>query len=533
METIEYLIKKISTNSSNYEDFIKDFLNASKILLNSKAVLVIEQDRNSFIVKNTDDDNSNLINQQINYDLISEIQNKETLIPTILNNPIIANFSDKKYYITILDENKKLLLCLAKDDILEDVESKIFMILVQLYKLYTKMNSSSESATATIINLIDRNFGLYISSLQSIIGSLVFLKNEIPGPHLIELLNNIYNQCYGILISLTEQKDFQKLLFEKVECSIVDVDIKKIIENYYNYYTNKIKDKQIQVQFNNTPANNFIKSDHQKLNFIVEKILGFLIRYSSANVISVDFVEENFQIKQINFTCDNFTLSQTVLDKIFFPDTLNMNYDGKFIPLTNFSFPLISYYLEVLNHYLNLVVDQSNKVVVSLTVNKKFEAPFRKIVSSTILSKNEVSQDNTVTESKAEGTKEEVKPKYKILLAEDYKHSQIIVTRLLKKNGYEDVVTAENGQEAVDAAKAHQFNLILMDMQMPLKSGFEAIQEIRQMDNYKDIPIIALTAFAMKGEKEKCIEAGATDYIPKPIDSKELLEKIAQYLNKN
>ena len=66
---------------------------------------------------------------------------------------------------------------------------------------------------------------------------------------------------------------------------------------------------------------------------------------------------------------------------------------------------------------------------------------------------------------------------------------------------------------------------------MPVKSGFEAIQEIRTLDEYKNTPIIALTAFAMKGDKEKCIEAGATDYIPKPIDSKELLDKISTYLS--
>lgn len=117
----------------------------------------------------------------------------------------------------------------------------------------------------------------------------------------------------------------------------------------------------------------------------------------------------------------------------------------------------------------------------------------------------------------------------KILLVEDYKHSQIIVTRLLKKNNFESIVVVENGAEALEQVKKQKFQLILMDMQMPVMNGFEATEKIRQIPDYKDTPIIALTAFAMKGDREKCLEAGATDYIPKPIDSQEFIEKVKHY----
>ncbi len=124
---------------------------------------------------------------------------------------------------------------------------------------------------------------------------------------------------------------------------------------------------------------------------------------------------------------------------------------------------------------------------------------------------------------------EKKKDTVKILLVEDYKHSQIIVTRLLKKNNFESIVVVENGQEALEQAKEHKYDLILMDMQMPVMNGFEATEKIRQLPPYKETPIIALTAFAMKGDREKCLEAGATDYIPKPIDSQEFIEKVKFY----
>lgn len=132
-------------------------------------------------------------------------------------------------------------------------------------------------------------------------------------------------------------------------------------------------------------------------------------------------------------------------------------------------------------------------------------------------------------------TQEEVKDKkdtVKILLVEDYKHSQIIVTRLLKKNDFDSIVVVENGQEALDAVKLQHYDLILMDMQMPVMNGFEATRKIRELKDYKDTPIIALTAFAMKGDREKCLDAGATDYIPKPIDSHEFIQKVKYYTEK-
>jgi CheY-like chemotaxis protein/nitrogen-specific signal transduction histidine kinase len=129
-------------------------------------------------------------------------------------------------------------------------------------------------------------------------------------------------------------------------------------------------------------------------------------------------------------------------------------------------------------------------------------------------------------------TPEEIKEKKdttKILLVEDYKHSQIIVTRLLKKNDFDSIVVVENGQEALDAVQEQHYDLVLMDMQMPVMNGFEATRRIRELEEYKDIPIIALTAFAMKGDREKCLDAGATDYIPKPIDSSEFIQKVKYY----
>jgi CheY-like chemotaxis protein len=93
------------------------------------------------------------------------------------------------------------------------------------------------------------------------------------------------------------------------------------------------------------------------------------------------------------------------------------------------------------------------------------------------------------------------------------------------------VVTAENGREALERLKATPaISLVLMDLMMPEMDGFAAMRAIRNMPARKTIPIIALTAKAMKGDREQCLAAGASDYITKPIDSNQLLWMLRLWL---
>lgn len=114
-----------------------------------------------------------------------------------------------------------------------------------------------------------------------------------------------------------------------------------------------------------------------------------------------------------------------------------------------------------------------------------------------------------------------------ILLVEDGITNRRMITLLLRPHDV-TVTEAENGQIAVDLATNRDFDLILMDMQMPVKDGYTATRELRK--NGLQIPIIALTAHAMKGDREKCLDSGCTDYLTKPIDEERLVMKLAEFL---
>ncbi|CUR32025.1 conserved hypothetical protein [Planktothrix tepida PCC 9214] len=120
-----------------------------------------------------------------------------------------------------------------------------------------------------------------------------------------------------------------------------------------------------------------------------------------------------------------------------------------------------------------------------------------------------------------------------ILLAEDHEANIITISRYLKAKGY-TILLARNGQEAIDIAKSQSPDLILMDISMPGMDGLEAIKYLRQDSDHRlaTIPIIVLTALAMKSDQEKCLEAGANGYLTKPVKLNQLTTIIQQILVK-
>jgi len=94
-----------------------------------------------------------------------------------------------------------------------------------------------------------------------------------------------------------------------------------------------------------------------------------------------------------------------------------------------------------------------------------------------------------------------------------------------------DIFTAETGREGIkELQKNPDIDLVLMDIMMPEMDGYETMQVIRKISHFKKLPIIALTAKAMKGDREKCMKAGATDYISKPVNIEQLLSLLRVWL---
>ncbi|MEL7028054.1 MAG: response regulator [Pseudomonadota bacterium] len=121
------------------------------------------------------------------------------------------------------------------------------------------------------------------------------------------------------------------------------------------------------------------------------------------------------------------------------------------------------------------------------------------------------------------------KPKT-VLIVEDNELNMKLFHDLLEAHGYATLQTRD-GMEALELARAHEPDLILMDIQLPVVSGLEVTKWIKEDEQLNGIPVVAVTAFAMKGDEEKIREGGCEAYIAKPISVAAFLETVKQYLN--
>ncbi len=117
----------------------------------------------------------------------------------------------------------------------------------------------------------------------------------------------------------------------------------------------------------------------------------------------------------------------------------------------------------------------------------------------------------------------------KILLVEDNPVNRRLAEFLLRSQGYQ-VRAATNAQEAFDTIKAERPDLILMDVQLPGMDGLEATRKLKEEPTTRDIPVVAVTSYAMKGDREKALAAGCSGYITKPIDKDTFVQEVATVL---
>ncbi len=117
----------------------------------------------------------------------------------------------------------------------------------------------------------------------------------------------------------------------------------------------------------------------------------------------------------------------------------------------------------------------------------------------------------------------------KILIVEDNEDNRELAVKVLRNKGYE-TVEAVDGEQAIEKAVSEKPDLILLDISLPKLDGYEVAKRLKEMDEFKEIPIVAFTAHAMKGDREKVISAGFEGYISKPINVREFPDQVRLYI---
>ncbi|HKI53124.1 MAG TPA: PAS domain S-box protein [Anaerolineales bacterium] len=330
---------------------------------------------------------------------------------------------------------------------------------------------------------------------------------ESNGQHLLAVINDIL--------------EVSKVEAGKLELRPDIVSIKELCESSLNFIRELAVKKSISVEFKNEQLISTLRADPQRLKQILVNLLSNAVKFTPANgAVSLE-VHLNPEKDQISFSVKDSGIGITPenLPKLFTPFTqldssLSRQYEG-----TGLGLVLVLKLTEL--HGGSVKVESEPNVGSRFTITLPWSEHNPKEQKKTSKSTPPVNaiQDQEI-DSLSWG---------KILLAEDTESNVLVISDYLMGCGYE-VVVAHDGVEAIAMTEELSPDIILMDIQMPKMDGLEAIRRLRTAPKSASVPIIALTALAMPGDRERCLEAGATEYLSKPVSLKTLVKTISELL---
>ena len=367
--------------------------------------------------------------------------------------------------------------------------------------------------------------------LNGIIGLVDMLFDTHLDPRQREFLEMIKFSSDSLMDIVNDVLDFSKIEAGTLSSQIEQFDLYTVIEKAVNTFFPTAAEKGLELVVDtdsNVPDR--ILGDSGRLRQVLVNLIDNAIKFTEKGKIEVKTVAEAEDEESIKvFFCITDTgigIPDDKLESIFLgfmqvDNSSTRKFGGAGLGLT-----ICREIVRVLGGWLKVESREGEGSRFYFTL------PFGKIRESHKVGDLSTSQYGPRENS---ASVEESAKKIKILLAEDNKINQKLAIALLRKKGW-DVIAVENGKEAVEAIVDDRyrlkvpFNLVLMDIQMPIMDGIEATREIRKCEAIKELPIIALTAHALKGDRERFLNEGLTDYIPKPIKYKEFFAIIEKYI---
>lgn len=359
--------------------------------------------------------------------------------------------------------------------------------------------------------------------LNGVIGMVNLLADTTLDEEQREYCGMIMRSSEALIEIINDLLDISKLESGKVVFDESHFDLVKVLEEMVVTLEETISGKTLRVDMQVEPnINNLVYGDALRLKQILYNIIGNAIKFTPSGFVKVTLSEQK---KEKNRILYRFKIEDSGIG--ISPDKIDMIFD-KFIQAdstTTRKFGGTGLGLSIANELVNLfggAIDVKSKVGVGTIFF--VDIPFK-------VSEHTLFADKDNNEKELISNVQNKNRDLKILLVEDNLINQKVAVRLLNKVTPK-VDIAENGIEALEFVNITEYDLIFMDIQMPQLNGVQATAKIRAMENLpKYIPIIAMTANAMKGDKEKYISAGMDDYISKPIDSATLYSTILKWMN--
>ncbi|MBV6341179.1 response regulator [Candidatus Magnetobacterium casense] len=374
--------------------------------------------------------------------------------------------------------------------------------------------------------------------MNAIIGLTELTLDTQLQPQQREYLEAVLNSANALLALINGILDLSKIEAGKLELEETEFDLRQLVENICAPLSVQAHKKGLELSNHIKPGVPLkLKGDPARLGQILFNLVGNAIKFTTTGEILVevqlqpDNTDDKSTLLHFAVTDSGIGIPASKFDQIFESFSQADGSTTRKHGGTGLGLAITKQLVTLMGGRMWLQSTEGKGSTFHFTVGFG-------------LSENtpEVSGDNNMKVlSKHPGKTDGMQPKpqapqvtessCRILLVEDNMVNRMVAGAILKNHGY-TVTEAVDGEKAIALVSEVMFDLILMDVQMPEMDGFEATKLIKSTETARNIPIIAMTAHALKGDRERCIEAGMDDYITKPINAKELIQIIRKYTHR-
>jgi PAS domain S-box-containing protein len=417
---------------------------------------------------------------------------------------------DKTEFITevnlnrVIVENKPMLLAIVRDiSTRKKAEQKLI-----------EAKEFAEEANRIKTNFLNNMSHEIRTPLNIIIGYSDMLKEVITDTETLRIVEIIKSGSMRLLNTLNMILKLSQIESKKILINITSVDIVKSAEEIVNFYTEIANKKNLSLildvkQRVSSPL------DKDILYSILSNLVHNAITYTKEGFVKIQISREKTDDREyslIKVIDTGIGIPSELIDIIFEPFRQVSEGYGRAFEGTGLGLTLAKKYVDLMHGKISV----SSKVGKGSTFTLKFPVTGQRPEKPKSKPKKSILPSD--------------KDKVKVLIVED-DYESLEYTRIVLRSTC-DIDTTDTGEEAIEMAKATQYEIVIMDIGLKGMSGLEAVKAIRGLEGYKDIPIIAITAFALKGDKEKILAGGCTHYISKPFTPSELRSVLSGYMKK-
>jgi PAS domain S-box-containing protein len=352
--------------------------------------------------------------------------------------------------------------------------------------------------------------------MNAIIGMTNLLLDTVLTTEQQEFVETVHKSSSTLLTIINDILDFSKIEAGKLNLEYYPFDLRQCLEESLDLFATEATDKKLDLVYfieDNLPM--MIAGDATRLRQILVNLLSNAVKFTrNEGAIGLQ-VTSDHDVIQFTVWDTGIGIAEEHIELLFRPfvqldSSLSREHVG-----TGLGLALVARLSELLGG--------------SVTVESSLEVGSRFIVKLPLQQGLADDQEQTSDQRPAHVSAPLPTKDTLILVVDDNETNLNLYSEYLQMKGYH-IVVARNGEEAIERTRERKPQLILMDIQMPKMSGLEAIEKIRAHAYISHIPIIALTALAMPGDRERCFDAGANDYLSKPVNLRGLLQAIEQQL---